>query len=105
MLDLSPLVEQDPSEDHRVAQAGRELRRSLVQSPLQSMVNPEFKPACSEGDLKTSKEGDRAKNLAEDKVNDNHCSLLIQRSNYFCHRKQSVGSTVSYPWQIYADCS
>ncbi|CAM9581674.1 unnamed protein product, partial [Bubo scandiacus] len=48
MLDLSPLAEQGPSEDHRIAQAGRELRRPLVQSPLQNMVNPEFKPGCSE---------------------------------------------------------
>lgn len=69
MSDLSPLVEQDPAEDCRMSQAGRELRRSLVQSPLQSMVNPQFKPGHSERDLKALKEGNRANSLTEDRVN------------------------------------
>lgn len=68
-LDITPIVEQDPSEDNGIAQVGRELRRSLVQPSLQRMVNSEFKTDCPERDLK-AKKGNIAKSLAENKVND-----------------------------------
>lgn len=87
-LDITPIVEKDPSEDNGIAQVGRELRRSLVQSSLQRMVNSEFKTDCPERDLK-AKKGNIAKSLAEDKVNDSKYSLLTQRSSHFCHRRQS----------------
>jgi len=76
-------VEQDLSEDHRIAQTGRELRGFLAQSLLQSMVNPELKPGFSGRDMKASNEGDRNKNLAEDKLSNSHCFLLIQRSSHY----------------------
>ncbi|PKU35573.1 hypothetical protein llap_14124 [Limosa lapponica baueri] len=89
MLDPNPLVEQDPSEDHKIAQAGRKIRRSIFQSPLQNMVNHEFKPSCSETDFKVSKEGGKTKGLAEDK-----CSKSISSTEVrFYNRKFSYKMT------------
>lgn len=34
-------------QNHRVAQAGRDLGTSVVQPPAQSRVHPEIKPGCS----------------------------------------------------------
>lgn len=91
MLDLSPLVKQEHTGNHRIVQAWWELRKSVAQSPPQRLVNPVLKPSCSERDLKASKEGDRARSLAEDKVSDSQHSAHPEILPFLSQKAISYG--------------